>query len=113
LAARSLPAVSHSPLISAPAPAETAILRTLLYADIFDYPLTPAEIHHYLIAEPTTPEAVRAALASSAWLAARVTRVNGYFAVADRAEVGRRVRAATQWLLGLAMAAVALFLRRR
>ena len=88
MAARSLPAVSHSPLISAPAPAETAILRTLLYADIFDYPLTPAEIHHYLIAEPTTPEAVRAALASSAWLAARVTRVNGYFAVADRAEVG-------------------------
>ena len=88
MAARSLPVVSHSSLISAPAPAETAILRTLLYADVFDYPLTPAEIHHYLIAERATPDAVQATLASSAWLAARVTRVNGYFAVADRAEVG-------------------------
>lgn len=28
---------------------QNAVLRTILYADVFNYPLTPAEIHHYLI----------------------------------------------------------------
>src|SRR5512144_1659317 len=63
---------------------DEAILRTLLYADVFDYPLTPTEIHHYLIATPATPEAVQTALEASPWLAQRVTRVNGYVTVRDR-----------------------------
>jgi hypothetical protein len=50
---------------------DEAILHTLLYADIFDYPLTPAEIHHFLIAEPATRESVEAALEHSPWLGAR------------------------------------------
>ena len=86
----------------APADAEAAILRTLLYADIFDYPLTPAEIHHYLMDTPAAPEAVQSALETSPWLAARLTRVNGYFALADRAALGdlrdeRQRRAAALW----------------
>ncbi len=63
---------------------DEAILRTLLYADVFDYPLTPAEIHHYLIATPATPESVQSALDGSPWLARHVTRVNGYVTVRDR-----------------------------
>ena len=86
----------------APANAEAAILRTLLYADIFDYPLTLAEIHHYLMEAPATFESVRVALDASPWLAARVTRVNGYFALAGRAEIGdlrdeRQRRSAALW----------------
>ncbi len=110
MAARILPVVSHPTLIFAPAPAETAILRTLVYADIFDFPLTPAEIHHYLIAERASLDAVRAALTSSAWLAARVTRLDGCFAVGDRAEVGllreaRQRHSATLWFLARRWAA--------
>lgn len=43
---------------------ENAILRTLAYADIFDYPLTPAEIHSSLIATRATNSVIHAALAS-------------------------------------------------
>lgn len=71
-----------------PAAEDQAILRTLLYADVFDYPLTLTEIQHYLIALPASPEAVRQALETSPWLVERVTRVNGYFAVRDREEIG-------------------------
>ncbi len=63
---------------------DEAILRTLLYADVFDYPLTLDEIHHYLIATPATPEAVQTALDGSPWLAQRVTRVDGYVTVRER-----------------------------
>ncbi|MBI3914279.1 MAG: hypothetical protein HY327_08870 [Chloroflexi bacterium] len=30
-------------------PVSTAILQSIQYADLFDYPLTPDEIHRYLI----------------------------------------------------------------
>ncbi len=85
---------------------DDAILRTLLYADVFDYPLTPAEIHHYLIASPAAapapPEVIEAALCSSAWLTTRVTRVNGYVTLRDREAIGavrdeRRRHSADLW----------------
>ncbi|HNB53918.1 MAG TPA: hypothetical protein PK530_18370, partial [Anaerolineales bacterium] len=41
-----------------------AILQTLAYSDIFDYPLTASEIHRYLIGIPTTLEAIRTSLAN-------------------------------------------------
>jgi hypothetical protein len=34
---------------------EQAVLKTLVYADLFNYPLTRAEIHRYLISPPNTP----------------------------------------------------------
>lgn len=36
-------------------PLETAVWRTIAYADIFDYPLTSAEIHRYLEGMVATP----------------------------------------------------------
>src|SRR5687768_5607351 len=94
-----------------PSPMQTlepddAILRTLLYADVFDYPLTPVEIHHYLIASPTDrpapPEVIEAALRSSPRLARQVTRVNGYVTLRDREAIGalrdeRRRNSARLW----------------
>ena len=68
-------------------PDETAILRTVLYADVFDFPLTVPEIHRYLIGGETTLAAVMTSLETSDWLAARLTRVNGYYAAAGRMEV--------------------------
>jgi hypothetical protein len=65
---------------------EQAILRTLLYADIFEYPLTPHEISHWAIGLALTPEQVSERLAASAWLGERVERVNGYVAARGRAD---------------------------
>ncbi len=63
---------------------DEAILRTLLYADLFDYSLTAPEIHHYLIGTPADFETVRDALEHSPWLAIRVARANGHYTLRDR-----------------------------
>lgn len=53
------------PLATSLTPLEAAILRTLLYADVFHFPLTRAELHTYLIHDaPVTPAELEAALHS-------------------------------------------------
>ncbi|MBI3762417.1 MAG: hypothetical protein HY260_11230 [Chloroflexi bacterium] len=69
---------------------DVAILRTLLYADVFDYPLTADEVHHFLIGLPLSRERVKQVLQSSPWLAERTVRVNGYFTAQGRAEVAAK-----------------------
>ena len=69
-------------------PLAEAVLRTLLYADIFDYPLTPAEIQHYLIETRASRAAVLDALENCAWLAARITHSQGYVTLAGRQAIG-------------------------
>lgn len=70
---------------------QEAILRTLLYADVFDFPLTPQEIGRYLIGQGVAPELVHRELEAGSGLGGRIVRVNGYVALRDRARLaGRR-----------------------
>ncbi|MCZ7569697.1 MAG: hypothetical protein M5U01_14105 [Ardenticatenaceae bacterium] len=73
-------------MTEAPHLVSRAVLKTLLYADIFDFPLTPREIHHYLIQCHATMAVVEAqlqALAASAY----VEECNGQVAIAGRSQL--------------------------
>ncbi len=79
-----------------------AILRAVLYADIFDYPLTLEEIHRYLEGAAASVEEVKSVLASSAWLAARVAQVDGFYSLPHRQALAalrrqRKLEAARLW----------------
>ncbi|MBZ0304161.1 MAG: hypothetical protein K8J31_30780 [Anaerolineae bacterium] len=67
---------------------ETAILRTILYADLFDFPMTVAEIHHFLIHDEAVSRAeIEAALRESPWLQQRLVYEAGHIFLADRPEL--------------------------
>jgi hypothetical protein len=76
---------------------ERAILNTLLYSDLFDYPLTPAEVAHYLIGLPGTTDDVRTCLVRTCYLAGRIVELDGYLTLRGREGlIARRIdRAAT------------------
>lgn len=58
---------------------EAAILRTVLYANIFSFPLTVEEIHHFLIDEqPASLETVRDTLQESTALQRWLRYERGY-----------------------------------
>lgn len=78
---------------------EAAIMRTVLYADVFKFAMTVEEIHHFLIIDhPVTLEAVRETLDSSAYLRERLCVSDGYVAIngdyivlrLDRAQISAR-----------------------
>ncbi|MCC6613727.1 MAG: hypothetical protein IT320_09635 [Anaerolineae bacterium] len=59
---------------------EAAILRTVLYADVFNFPLTLAEIHHFLIAStPASLAQIEEALARSPRLRDSLCCIDGFF----------------------------------
>src|SRR5438309_564679 len=60
-----------------------AVLCTLLYADAFNFPMTAAEIHHFLINCSASLAEVQDVLENSTWLKARIIQVDGYFTVQD------------------------------
>lgn len=66
---------------------EMAVLRTVVYASLFDYPLTLAELCENLIGTVATEEAVRSWLGSSAWLRARLEESEGYCFPRGRGEL--------------------------
>jgi len=81
---------------------EWAILQTVAYSDVFDYPLTPGEIHRNLIGRATSPESVLQALRYGRWAPRYLTHRNGYYTLPGReAIVDTRQRraeiAATMW----------------
>lgn len=64
---------------------EAAILRTILYADIFDFPLTLDEIHHFLIADHVVPRSiVERHLCESRTLRSLLVHQAPYYALAER-----------------------------
>lgn len=64
---------------------EEAILRTILYADIFNFPLTVEEIHHFLIDDaPVSCEQIHHRLTTSPALVGLLCYQNPYYMLADR-----------------------------
>lgn len=71
-------------------PFEQSVLRTVLYSDLFDYALTPAEIARYLICCTATTDQVQAALDNSIWLNERVVQIEGYVVAQGREALVQR-----------------------
>ncbi len=83
-------------------PIEEAIYATVAYADIFQYPLTEAEIHRYLIGLRAARSEVRTAIGSSRVLRQRLSRTGEFFTLAGREHTlderaRRREQSAVLW----------------
>lgn len=74
-------------------PIEQAILRTLIYADIFRFPLTKQEIHHYLIhGTPVSLSKIESMIQHSEFLKKYISQSQGYVALAEHAmDIERRI----------------------
>ncbi len=71
-------------------PLEAAILRTVLYADVFDFPMKPEEIHHFLINdEPISLAEITKSLDQSRWLKQKLQLVDEYIIYEGRDEIVR------------------------
>lgn len=76
---------------------ETAVWRTVTYADLFDYPLTAVEIHRYLEETAATVAEVETVLANGRLQPGFLARVGDYYALAGREKTAatREARART------------------
>ncbi len=72
---------------------EAAILETVLYSDLFDYPLTCNEITHYLIRVEADEASVRACLDAPRYLNGHLRQIDGYVAARRRKSIVDRRRA--------------------
>lgn len=74
-------------------PIEEAILRTILYADVFHFPMTVAEIHHFLIHDTRASfKQVEHTLATSTALRQMLCVERGYVVLAERTDlIDRRI----------------------
>src|SRR5262245_46210397 len=79
---------------------ERAILLTVAYADIFDYPLTAAEIHRYLVGAAASPAAIQAALDGGRLVPHALSYRDGYMMLPGRETIAttrrRRLSVATR-----------------
>ncbi len=74
-------------------PAEQAIVRSVYYAAVFDYPLTLSQLRQTLIGSAQTPSAIVAALRHSAALATLVETRDGFIFPIGRSDlIGTRQR---------------------
>jgi hypothetical protein len=67
--------------------AEEAIARSVLFAGLFDYPLTLAQLRHTLIGSRQTASEIRATLRDSRTLARLIEERDGFFFPAGRAHL--------------------------
>ena len=81
---------------SADSKLERAILETVAYADVFDYPLTAQEIHRYLHLVPAPRGAVEAMLAPPSLIGGWLQESAGFYMLPGRTELAaiRRQREA-------------------
>lgn len=68
-------------------PSEEAIVRSVLYAAVFDYPLTLSQLRHTLIGSAQAPSEITAALRHSAALATLIETRDGFIFPAGRADL--------------------------
>lgn len=75
-------------------PLETAILRTVLYADVFNFPMSADEIHHFLIYDhPVSRHEIGNALTSSIYLRDHLEEDQGFIVrVGRKALITQRAR---------------------
>ena len=66
---------------------ELAITRSVIYASLFDYPLTLGQLHHTLIESEQTPSEILAVYDGSARLQSIVEHRDGFFFPAGRADL--------------------------
>jgi hypothetical protein len=66
---------------------EQAIARSVIYASLFDYPLTLAQLHHTLIESDQTPSEILAVYDGSARLHRIVDHRDGFFFPVGRADL--------------------------
>ena len=81
---------------------ETAILQTVAYVDGFDYPLTAAEVHHFLIGLPATQQQVEEVLSNGRLIPQQLSHQNGYYMLPGREKIAairqqREVNAQQLW----------------
>lgn len=63
---------------------EAAIVRTVAYVDVFDYPLTADEVHRYLVGVPASKDAVKTILGNGHLVPQRLAQYQGYFTLPGR-----------------------------
>lgn len=66
---------------------EQAILQTVAYVDMYDFPLTVEEIHRYLISVKASLAEVKQTLETSRMVKSRLGRKGGYFYLDGRDEI--------------------------
>jgi len=73
--------------LAEPVSVEDAIVKTLAYVDIFDYPLTAGEIHRYLARLKAQPATVQKILSNGHLVPRRLSHCQGYFMLPGREEI--------------------------
>ena len=90
---------------SGPSHLEAGIIGALVYADLFDYPLTLSEIHRYLVGQAAPLTAIEERLTGNGWLRERLGSNPPFWFLAERghlAHVRREREAYAQALWPLA-----------
>ena len=64
-----------------------SIIKTLTYADVFDYPLTLHEIHRYLVEEHATVEQVHEGLSAGDFVSQNIVEKSIYYALPGRDQI--------------------------